>query len=176
MTIHLRADCQETEISSQIKVKRYFIKFQSLSGSNEVKMKLSTFTCNKVTFLANFSTFTSLLSQATSLVTSRQRRFYCKAQIVLQPRIRRHLTVMWSVKVKQPPQHECWILNNAQRRSCNANGSRNKPIPGTALHDMRQVASILSLCWSLWKNADYRTTMIKLNKQFCFVWSWKSVE
>jgi len=44
-------------------------------------MKPSTLTCNEVTCLANFSTFTSLLSLATSRVTStgstQLRRFYC---------------------------------------------------------------------------------------------------
>jgi len=39
-------------------------------GSNEVKMKPSTLTCDKVTFLANYSTFSSLVSLATSRVTS----------------------------------------------------------------------------------------------------------
>ena len=168
----------------------YLSKFHLLSGSNEVKFKPSTFTCNKVTFLANFSTFTLLLSVATSHVTSTPRRrpwrFYYKTRILLQ--WGRHRTVIRSVTVKQLPQHECWILDTAERRPCNGNGvqSRNGPIPGTALHDTLWVAldliatlELLARTALTWHTVfqfyvDYWTKMI--NEQFRFVWSGKTVQ
>jgi len=69
-------------------------KFHLLLGSNEVKIKPSSFTCHKGTLCANFSSFTWLLSLATSCVT-RWQHFYCKLRIILQ--LRWHLTVMPSV-------------------------------------------------------------------------------
>ena len=52
----------------------------------------------------------------------------------------------------QLPQHECWILDTAQRRPCNDNGvqSENGPTLGTALHDVLRVASgLISVLESL---------------------------
>jgi len=40
-----------------------------LLGSNRVKRKLRTFTCNEVTFSVNFSNFTSLLLSNANMVT-----------------------------------------------------------------------------------------------------------
>jgi len=79
-------------------------------------VKRSSFTCNEVTFLANFSTFTSLLSLTASRVTStpHRRRFYCRARIVLQSAW--HLSVSDAIcycKAMQLPQQRltCWILD-----------------------------------------------------------------
>ena len=101
-------------------------------------MKPSTLTCNEVTFVANLSTFTSVLSVTTSRVTSipRRRRLHCKARFVLQPG--RHLTVKPFVNVKQLPQRTCWILDTCHKGGhVMLMGSRNGPIPGTAAGGFR---------------------------------------